>query len=168
MRYTYNPETKAPIIVEPTFEWEDFFEYDPSSPTFLINTVTRSPKAQAGKPAGCVGTKEIKTNMKGKFFRNARIIWELHNGPIPEGMLIHFRDKNEFNLLIDNLELQTHRQRGVRGNYLPGSSGYRGVSFIDNKYRASVKYKGKSIYLGVYDSALEASAARERALKLTE
>lgn len=36
-----------------------------------------------------------------------RAIWEEHNGPIPEGMMVSFRDSNKLNCDIDNLMLIT-------------------------------------------------------------
>lgn len=35
----------------------------------------------------------------------ARYVWEMHNGPIPEGMGIHHKDRDKLNDDIDNLEL---------------------------------------------------------------
>ena len=36
-----------------------------------------------------------------------RAVWEEHNGPVPEGMMISFRDSNRLNCDIDNLMLIT-------------------------------------------------------------
>lgn len=147
-------------------DWKDLFEYDPTSPTFLINKVTRSPKAIEGKPAGCVGVKEIKTSLNGKFYRNARIIWEMHNGPIPDGMLLKFKDNNEFNLLLDNITLQTRRAKGVNSKMPMGKSGIRGVTEVDGKWQAHAKVNGESVYLGIYATEKEAIVGRRRTLRL--
>jgi len=34
-----------------------------------------------------------------------RMVWEEHNGPIPEGMIVSFRDSNKLNCDISNLML---------------------------------------------------------------
>ena len=49
-----------------------------------------------------------------------RAVWEEHNGPIPEGMLIAFKDKNPENCDIDNLMLIDKAEHAAMNNY-----GYR-------------------------------------------
>lgn len=51
-----------------------------------------------------------------------RIVWEEHNGPIPEGMRIAFKDGNKLNCSIKNLELVTAAElmsRNTVHNYPP-------------------------------------------------
>lgn len=147
-------------------EWADLFEYDPSSPTYLINLTNRSPRAREGKPAGCVGTKEIKINLNGKFYRNARIIWELFNGEIPDSMLIGFHDNDEFNCSIENLYLQSRRDKGIQSNQkVTSSTGHRGVYFLRNRFHAYAKVQGKTSYLGSYKDLPSAIIARRASLR---
>lgn len=152
----------------PEVNWEDYFIYDPSSPTFLINKVKRCNRAKKGEPAGCVGKKEIKTRFGYKYYRNAKIIWEMHHGAIPEDKLLRFKDGNDFNLLISNLELQTRREKGLRKVQKVGKSGERGIYLIKNAYMVQIKYKGEAIYFGSYPTLEEAIVVRNRALKLTK
>lgn len=42
-----------------------------------------------------------------------RLLWEQHNGPIPDGHVVKFRDGNPDNLHIDNLMLLTKAENGV-------------------------------------------------------
>lgn len=145
--------------------WDDLFIYDPTSPTFLINRITRSSKALKDKPAGNCTGKEIKVRYKGKFHRHARIIWELFNGPIPEGMYIGFHDGNSFNLHIENLYLQDARQRGLTGKQPLGISGIRGVWQSRGRWRAAAKVYGNSVHLGTYNTAEDAASGRKAALR---
>lgn len=49
-----------------------------------------------------------------------RRIWEGAHGPIPVGMLVHFKDNNKLNCALENLELLTraeHMQRYTLHNY---------------------------------------------------
>lgn len=46
---------------------------------------------------------EVKTQEPNVFKLKHRLIWEEHNGPIPKGHNIQFRDKNPHNCSIDNL-----------------------------------------------------------------
>ena len=43
-----------------------------------------------------------------------RVIWEQHNGPIPEGMSIVFKDGNRLNCKIENLEMLSRDQLMLR------------------------------------------------------
>lgn len=46
---------------------------------------------------------EVKTQEPNVFKLKHRIIWEEHNGPIPKGYNIQFRDRNPLNCSIENL-----------------------------------------------------------------
>jgi len=46
---------------------------------------------------------EVKTQEPNVFNLKHRLIWEAHNGPIPKGHNIQFRDKNPLNCTIENL-----------------------------------------------------------------
>jgi hypothetical protein len=42
---------------------------------------------------------------EGKYKYKHRVIYEQHYGPIPDGMIVRFKDGNKMNLNLDNLEL---------------------------------------------------------------
>ena len=42
---------------------------------------------------------------EGEYKYKHRVIYEQHYGPIPEGMIVRFKDGNKMNLNLDNLEL---------------------------------------------------------------
>lgn len=46
-----------------------------------------------------------------------RAVWEEHNGPIPDGMLIGFKDSNPLNCDIDNLMLLSIQEHGAMNIY---------------------------------------------------
>lgn len=49
-----------------------------------------------------------------------RVVWELENGPIPDGMHVHHIDENPANNAIDNLRLVSKAEhRRIHSNYLP-------------------------------------------------
>ena len=62
----------------------------------LIRKVTTSSRAFAGDPVGCennVGYLQVSVKSKPLYVH--RIIWEMHNGPIPEGMEIDHINRSE-------------------------------------------------------------------------
>lgn len=67
------------------------------------------------KPVGTIsvvdGYKLIKVKDKGRRYEMwkalHRYVWEQHNGPIPKGMLVVFKDQDPMNCDIDNLMLIT-------------------------------------------------------------
>ena len=42
---------------------------------------------------------------EGVYKHKHRVVWENHNGPIPNNMVIRFKDSNKLNIAIDNLEM---------------------------------------------------------------
>ena len=50
-------------------------------------------------------------NERWKFVH--RLVWEEHNGPIPEGGCIVFRDGDKMNCNIENLAMLTHGELSI-------------------------------------------------------
>ena len=116
--------------------------YDPSSSTGLRWKITILSHGDKGKVVVKAGD-EVGSNFKkpdglpkcsafvfeGKRYRNHRVIWELFEGTIPEGMVIDHLDGNPWNNDITNLALKS-----VKGNSRNtkksnrNSSGFVGVS----------------------------------------
>lgn len=42
------------------------------------------------------------------------MLWEAHNGPVPEGLILCFKDSNKQNIALENLELLTRAERMQR------------------------------------------------------
>lgn len=103
-----------------------------------------------GKRAGRLmssGYRQVTIDTK-KHYEH-RVIWEMHNGPIPPNREIHHingvRDDNR----IENLELVTHQENLHR---IPVKKGYITRSRTPGKYYASIRSNGKEIDLGVFDT----------------
>ena len=78
-----------------------------------------------------------------------------------KGEQIDHIDKNGLNNHIINLRFCTNAQNHQNSRLRGGSSYYRGVSKCGNcnKWRADIKHKGKSIWLGNYNTEIEAAKA---------
>lgn len=70
------------------------------------------------------GYKIRKKQMEGSLWERweflHRAVWEEHNGPIPKGMMVSFKDSNKLNCDIDNLMLITKGENSALTRY-----GYR-------------------------------------------
>lgn len=66
---------------------------------------------QYGKPV-----KVIKTELG--FVHYAPYLWMQHNGDIPEGYVIGFKDKNNMNVVIENLICITRQEHAIRHHYI--------------------------------------------------
>ena len=56
---------------------------------------------------------KIKTGEPSQWELKHVVVWESHNGPIPEGYVLAFKDSNKQNVDIDNLALISKKQRAV-------------------------------------------------------
>ena len=70
---------------------------------------------------------------------------------------------NRIDNRIENLRICTPHQNAM--NKKKNNDKYIGVRKIGNKWKASIKFKNKHIYIGTFDTELEAAKARDEATK---
>lgn len=148
-----------------TEAWNDIFTYANGK---LFWKVKAASQIRIGDEAGCFDKAGgyILVRYKG-ILRGAHcIIWEMHNGPIPKGMLIDHIDRNRVNNAIDNLRLggQDINQKN-RSKQYNNSSGITGVCWDKHrsKWIAKIQVEGKTINLGRFSDKAEAVQARLQA-----
>lgn len=107
---------------------DQYFYYDESSPTCLrwkcwnrsrIKKNSRHAGDVAGYANTCEGYRTVKgmyssVKINGKAALVHRLIWVIHYGEIPDGMVINHKDNNSLNNKISNLELITQAQNSQR------------------------------------------------------
>jgi len=97
-----------------------------------------------------------------------RVSYELHVGPIPDGMHIDHICRNTHCVNPDHLRLATPAQNAQNlGLSAKNTTGFRGVSYDkkSGKFVAKVKRGGHTHYVGSFPTAEEAGrAATERRL----
>lgn len=82
----------------------------------------------------------------------------------PAGCEIDHRDGNGLNCQKENLRNSTAKQnRCNRGPTVENVSGYKGVGFRAGRWRARITTDEKEIYLGRFDTAIEAAVAYDAA-----
>lgn len=101
-------------------------------------------------------------------YKCARIIWEMHNGPIPFGCVIDHANGDTLDDRIENLRCATRmencRNRAIGRN---NTSGLKGVSKHGKKWRAMISIgTGKQKQLGTFRCPTAAHFAYIAAAKI--
>lgn len=113
-----------------------------------------------------------KVTIGGKKYLAHVIVWEMHNGPVPDGMQVDHIDHDPSNMRIENLRLVDNTENHHNCSlYCNNKHGVPGISHHESKsgnvrFRATIKVKYKLIELGWYDDWFEAVCARKSAQNL--
>lgn len=99
-----------------------------------------------------------------------RVIWEMVNGPIPQGMVIDHIDRNPFNNSLSNLRLATRGQNNYNackknGTLRRNTCGLKGV-YMDKQrglWCAEIRSNKKRIHLGRHQTRGLAAVAYAKA-----
>jgi hypothetical protein len=144
--------------------WE-CFEYKPLTGELIWRNVKRK-KVIPGSTAGCINKLGYRSVcFKLEHYQAHRLIWTWITGKDPEEYQIDHIDGKPSNNIWWNLRLATHpeniRNRAVRKD---NKLKVKGVFMRgDGKYRARVRHNNVIYNLGVFDTALAAGAAYEKA-----
>lgn len=147
--------------------WNDVFDYRDG---VLLWAIRPARRVKIGDVAGYQNNQGyLVVRFSGKQWKVHRIIWEIHNGIIPDNMEIdhinHKRDDNR----IENLRITSGRVNSMNiAISSANSSGCMGVSWIDriSKWQVYIGVNGKQIYIGVFENFEDAVLARKSAEKI--
>lgn len=148
------------------------FAYDPESGNLYwkIRQGQMSPGKKAGFPAaepGIDGSKYQYVRLNGRNYSVHRVAWLLMTGSFPgKGMEVDHinrkRDDNRWSNLRVVTKAQNMRNRSTNKN---NSTGVRGISIDNGKYRVRIQVDGKSKSIGNFFSMGDAESARREAEK---
>lgn len=116
-----------------------------------------------GKIAGCkttIGYWQIYINNAPQYAH--RIIWVMHKGDIPDGMMIDHANGRTTDNRIENLRLCTKAQNAWNAKRpKTNTSGVKGVRFHEatGKWIARIKVDGASRHIGLFDDKEDAIRA---------
>ena len=104
----------------------------------------------------------------GRFLR-ARVVWKMHYQQEPPKVVDH-RDRNSMNdapsNLLDGTNGWNNRNRAVSS--ASGLAGAFPSSNKDGRWQSTIQIDGKTVYLGTFETALEANAAYLKARQAHE
>ena len=98
-------------------------------------------------------------------YKAHRLVWLYKYGVWPKDEIDHINRIKDDNRLI-NLREATHKLNMENmGLKKSNSSGFTGIDFHNNKWRARIQHHKKSIYIGTYENIIDAIIAREKIIK---
>lgn len=152
------------------------FSYDPDTGVITYKRRRKYTKVKPGEKAGCKmtmlshnGSKRIYIRFRGKRYAGARIAWLITHGEIKPGYVIDHINGDTLDDRLCNLRAVTPEENNKnRKINTKNTSGVVGVSYKRNKkiWQAEIWDAGKRVYLGIYKTKEEASAARRAAEKI--
>jgi hypothetical protein len=133
-------------------------DYNPTTGLFVWK-VRPSKAVKIGDVAGCVQKKIGYTTIgiAKRIYKAHRLAWLYVHGDWPAGLIDHVNGNKSDNR-IDNLRvvLADGNSQNVRKPNIRNKSGFMGVIWFQNKWRASLSVNGKSKWLGDYSTPEEA------------
>ena len=133
--------------------WSDYYEYADGR---LYHKVSR-PGCRKGDRVGTPKSDGYRLiGHKGKKYREHRVIYEMHYGPIPEGLDIDHINRDRADNRIENLRAVT-RSQNIQ------NSSWKGTHKKGNKWRAYIQLGDKKTYLGTYDTEEQAHQSYKEA-----
>ena len=104
----------------------------------------------------------------GRIYYVGHVVWQMHNGPIPEGLYIDHINGDPFDNRIENLRLATPAQNAQnRRAHRNNKCGILGVNKPKRfrRWVSTIQVNGKDIYLGSFDTAEQAGEAYQYAAR---
>ena len=149
-------------------KWNYMFEYKDGelywkNPTG--NRVKKGDRAGTSTPNKSCGYHRIKHN--NKYIPIHRIVYEMHYGDVPEGLVIDHINRNKTDNRIENLRAVT-TQENNRNVDVRNSTNVRNVYWhtANKKYNVQLSVNGKQKHFGSYDDLELAEFVAQEAREL--
>ncbi|EPP2736425.1 HNH endonuclease [Escherichia coli] len=140
-------------------DWHKYFEYRNG----FLYWKDVSPRHVAGEMVGFVSDNwYMKLSLDGDVYYVHRVIWEMFNGPIPDGGIIDHINHNIWDCRIENLRL-TDKSGNATNQRKRQTRFYRGVRKRGKRYIAYICVNNKQKYLGSFSTLEGAIKARQEA-----
>lgn len=145
---------------------KELFDYHEDG--FLVRKVYVNGGHHVGEILGCEvrcarGIKRWRVCVDTWYFFNSTAVWVWHNGPVPDGLEIDHRDRNQLNDRIGNLRPATRSQNAYnRRMRSDNKTGYKGLQWDTKRARwlVQVSIGKKRKHLGYFKEVEDALACR--------
>lgn len=135
----------------------EVLEYDPDTGIFTWK-IDRKKHTKIGSIAGSTnGSGYRQISIDGKLYLAHRLAWFYCFKEWPS--LIDHINRNKIDNRLDNLREVTQSINIHNASEKPSKSGFRNARKVGNKFQSEIKVNGKSIHLGMFNTAEEASNA---------
>ena len=134
------------------------FDYDAETGVFLWK-IRPSRAVKAGDVAGCTEKRigYITIGIEGRIYKAHRLAWLYTHGEWPKGLIDHINGNKADNRICNLRDVFADgNSQNVRKPNVRNKSGFMGVIWFQNKWRASMSVNGKSKWLGDYSTPEEA------------
>ncbi|MDX3877587.1 MAG: HNH endonuclease [Achromobacter sp.] len=144
----------------------EYLEYADETGSLIWKKVPPRSKSRIsrGDIAGTLVKGYRRIKILGRIYSAHRIVWAMHHGEMPDGMLDHI-DRNRSNDRISNLRMATtsenRRNSTVKSDNRLGIKGVRQNRY--GRYEARIFANGKGYFLGSFAFLDDAIAARRHA-----
>lgn len=136
----------------------EILEYGQDTGIFVWKT-DRSKAVKAGRIAGCrekhIGY--ITIGIEGKIYKAHRLAWFHVHQEWPNGLIDHINGDKSDNRIVNLRVVEADgNSQNIRKPNRRNKSGFMGVIWYQNKWRAGMSLNGKSKWLGDYATPEEA------------
>ncbi len=152
----------------PAEELRELFRYDPVTGVIYWKVKRKGGKAQCGGVAGYVSSRGyIKIVNHGKSMLAHRVAFAIYHGRWPEGEIDHVNGVKNDNRICNLREATRKQNNANKGPLKNNLTGYKGVHYMKarNKFVARISIGRRRVFIGAFDSAIEANEAYSRAAK---
>ena len=130
-----------------SIDWNTLLEYREGELYWKASHDGRCPVGtRAGKPRPS-GYRAV--NYRGTRYREHRVVWEMFNEAVPDGLFVDHINRKRDDNRIENLRVVT-KQENNRNTF------GKGWQLVKGRYSAGITIDGKRKRLGTYDTAEEA------------
>lgn len=141
-----------------TEQLKNALDYDPNTGVFLWK-IRPSKAVKVGDIAGCTEKRigYITIGIAKRIYKAHRLAWLYMHGEWPKGLIDHINGDKADNRIANLRDVFADgNSQNVRKPNRRNKSGFMGVIWFQNKWRASMSVNGKSKWLGDYSTPEEA------------
>ena len=140
-------------------ELKRLVHYDPLTGLFT-RIVNNGGRGRVGDIAGCIHNGYIRISIGYKRLFAHKLAWLYMKGYFPEHQVDHKNGIRNDNRWVNLRHVTKICNMQNMKTYSTNTSGYQGVAKHGNKWRSGITINKKDVFLGLYDSPLEAALAR--------